>query len=50
MDHRGGDVEDYECPDPREEQEKRESEEHKSHKHDSLAGDGNTLCRGQSGA
>lgn len=47
MDHRGGDVKNYERPDPCEEQEKREGKEYESHEHGSLAGDGNTLRRGQ---
>ena len=50
MDHRGGDVEDYERPDPREEQEKREDQEYKSHRNHSLAADVSTLHCGRSGA
>jgi len=43
MDHGGGDMKNYERPDPCEEQHERERKEYKSHKNDSLVGDDSTL-------
>ena len=42
MDHRSGNVENYERPNPCEEQEKREGKEDESHKRFSVAGDDST--------
>jgi hypothetical protein len=42
VDHRGGDVENYERSDPCKKQKKREGQEYKSHSNDSQASDGST--------